>query len=212
MIMVKTKSKKTKKARVLEPLQELASVGIFVKELITKPRHIGTAVPSSRQLARHIANLIKVDKESFVVELGPGTGVITEALLARGIPPHKIILVERSRDMIEHFLEKKFPHVTIIHGDAGNLRSLFRRHFGDENIPISSIVSCLPLRSLPKESVERITHEVKIVLKPGGSLIQYTYDIRPHRPVAYKGLSRVSTDIVWLNFPPARVDQLGHED
>lgn len=72
---------------------------IFVKELVANPRNIGAACPSSKKLADSIASLVSPPQDGYVVELGAGTGVVTAALLRRGISPERLIVVEKSKHL-----------------------------------------------------------------------------------------------------------------
>ena len=185
-------------------LRNLSSVAVFVGELIANPRSIGAPVPSSRALARSMASFIPSSPQGTVVELGPGTGVVTSALLERGIPPEKLVLIERSREMIK-ILKRKFPGMKIIFGDAAQLTHLLAPQLNG-NGGVSHVVSSLPLRSLPKPVVADIARELGLVLGNGGRFIQFTYDLHSDSLPALRSFKRQASKMVWLNLPPARVD------
>jgi len=187
------------------PLEAVTSLVAFGSELLNNPRPVGSAVPSSRFLARRIAGFIPRSPRGYVVELGAGTGAITAALLDRGIPPERILAIERSETMVK-LLKRRFPFLNVALGDAAQLRSLLEVLFAGDKIQVSHVVSSLPLRSLPEEDVTNIMREVHNVLPEGGRLLQYTYDLRktPHRSLS--GFKRRYTTVVWANFPPARLD------
>ncbi len=185
-------------------LGTLRSLAIFGAELLSNPRPMGAMTPSSRFLARRVASCLPEQPEGYVVELGAGTGVITSALLKRGISPKRLIVVERSEKMA-HLLSKRFPDLHVEAGDAVELGALLSRLLNGERV--SHIVSSLPLRSLEPDTAARITREVGHALRWGGHFIQYTYDLRPrvhHRSL--KDFHREKTSVVWINLPPARVD------
>lgn len=186
-------------------LKDLSSIAVFVGELIANPRSIGAPVPSSRALGRRMASYVPHRPKGYVIELGPGTGVITSALLERGIPSHRLILVERSYEMAKR-LRKEFPGVKVIFGDASHLTKLLAKHIDFETERVECVVSSLPLRSLPKPVVEAITGELKQLLKENGRFIQYTYDLRHGCNGALNSFHRASSRTVWMNLPPARVD------
>jgi phosphatidylethanolamine/phosphatidyl-N-methylethanolamine N-methyltransferase len=187
------------------PLEAVTSLVTFGSELLSNPRPMGSAVPSSRFLARRIAGFIPRSPRGYVVELGAGTGAITAALLARGIPPERILSVERSETMVK-LLKRRFPYLNIALGDAAELRSLLRAWLGEDRIEVGYVVSSLPLRSLPEKVVTSIIHEVQHVLRKDGKLLQYTYDLRKKPHPALSGFKRRHTTVVWANFPPARLD------
>ncbi len=192
-------------AKAPMPLEAVASFFTFGSELLNNPRPVGSAVPSSRFLARRIAGFLPQSPRGYVVELGAGTGAITSALLDRGIPPDRLVPVERSATMVK-LLKRRFPSVNVALGDAVQLRSLLGSHLGTDACEVSYVVSSLPLRSLPDEDVRRIVREIQHVLHKDGKLLQYTYDLRrtPHRSLS--GFKRCYTTVVWANFPPARLD------
>jgi phospholipid N-methyltransferase len=183
----------------------MTSLFTFGSELLNNPRPVGSAVPSSRFLARRIAGLLPRSPKGYVVELGAGTGAITSALLDHGIPAERLLAVERSATMVR-LLQRRYPSVNVAFGDAAQLRSILNSHFGANHCEVSHIVSSLPLRSLPEADVASIIAEIGHVLHKDGTLLQYTYDLRrkPHR--AWAGFQRRFTTVVWANLPPARLD------
>ncbi|HUJ08856.1 MAG TPA: methyltransferase domain-containing protein [Verrucomicrobiae bacterium] len=187
------------------PLEAVTSFFTFGSELLNNPGPVGSAVPSSRFLARRIAGVLPRSPKGYVVELGAGTGAITSALLDRGIPGDRLISVERSGTMVK-LLQRRFPTVNVTLGDAGELRNLLKKYLAEDPREISYIVSSLPLRSLPEAGVQRIVAEIRHVLHKDGKLLQYTYDLRrtPHRSLS--GFKRCYTTVVWVNLPPARLD------
>ncbi|MHB8921555.1 MAG: class I SAM-dependent methyltransferase [Halothiobacillus sp.] len=176
----------------------------FIREFIKNPRHTGAICPSSGFLARQMAALVPPG-EGKVIELGPGSGPMTHALLSRGIAPNDLILVERTQSFADH-LKQRFPQIKVIHGDACRLSTLL----GQIDEPIRAIVSSLPLRSMPRPLVQQISNEINCISHPGTRFIQFTYhlhDKKPPFPEPYSGpFSGSEGHIVWRNFPPARVD------
>lgn len=171
---------------------------VFLRELMANPREMGAVWPSSRQLARCIAAAVPCDGKGKIVELGGGTGTVTEALLARGISPERLVVVERA-PALATILRTRFPRVHVLEGDAMHLTQLLR---GEEDIAV--IVSGLPLRSLPPRVVVTIIREVSEVLKPGGLFVQFTYFMRPQRSITQR-FAAISSRLVLGNLPPARV-------
>ncbi len=171
---------------------------VFLRELVTNPREMGAVWPSSRQLARRIAAAVPCDGKGKVVELGGGTGAVTEALLARGISPERLIVVERAPSLAA-VLRSRFPRVRVVEGDAMHLAELLQDEGG-----IAVVVSGLPLRSLPPRAVAIIVRAVSEVLDPGGIFVQFTYHLSPQRSLSQR-FSPLSSRLVLGNLPPARV-------
>lgn len=180
---------------------------IFVKELVANPRNIGAACPSSKKLADSIAALVSPPQDGYVVELGAGTGVVTAALLRRGISPERLIVVEKSKHLA-NMLKKKFPDIRIIHGDAAALDQLLPQSQNYRYLPVSTIVSSLPLRSLPENIVKQISQQIEQTIPENGSLIQFTYDIRRSKSPDFGSLRYSHSKLVWRNLPPARIHLL----
>jgi phosphatidylethanolamine/phosphatidyl-N-methylethanolamine N-methyltransferase len=172
----------------------------FLRALMARPKHVGAIAPSSRALARAMALQIDPEASGPVLELGPGTGVITQAILARGIVPARLTLVEYDSDMAG-FLAGRFQGVEVIHGDAFDLT---RTLGGKAELKFSAIVSGLPLLNFPLARRRHYLEGVCRLLSPGSPLIQFSYGVQP--PVMPPpGHSVMRAALVWANLPPARV-------
>lgn len=173
---------------------------LFLKEIANNPGAMGAACPSSNRLASRIAAQIPLESK-LVVELGAGTGVVTSAILNRGVKPENLIAVERSAALTEH-LKRRFPNLSIIQGDARQLADLLESN----SQSVQTIVSGLPLRSLPPEVVHDIGLQIEKVLAKNGLYIQFTYGLWriPFPPSPQ--LVWEHSDYIWWNVPPARVD------
>ncbi|MEY4964738.1 MAG: hypothetical protein RL274_321 [Pseudomonadota bacterium] len=172
----------------------------FLKALITRPKNVGAIVPSSPALARAIAQGIDINRAGPVLELGPGTGVITQAILERGIAPERLTLVEYDAEMAAH-LAHRFPRVHVLQGDAFDLeRTLGNRHgelFG-------AVVSGLPLLNFPLALRKSYMEGLISRLEHGAPVIQFSYGTQA--PVeAPPGCTVSRAALVWANIPPARV-------
>ena len=182
---------------------------LFLRELVTQPMAVGAICASSPHLAARMAALVDPASDGLVVELGGGTGVITAALLARGVPPARLVEVEQSERLAAH-LRQRFAAVPVLQGDAAELPQLLAR-LDDERrqLPVLHIVSGLPLLSIPEPSRGRILAAGAAVLAPQGRLLQFTYALRGVSPWQQVGLACLRRERVLANLPPARVDVLG---
>jgi len=174
---------------------------LFARAILANPRAVGAACPSSPKLARAIAEQVKLPCDGLILELGAGTGVVTAALLRRGVPPSQLVVVERDKRMADH-LKKRFKDVAVIHGNAVNFCQLCNRY----GRKVSTVVSSLPLLSLPAGTVTAIGRAFKEMLKDHGTLIQYTYRIAKRPSPLAPFLQHTASKRVWANFPPARVE------
>jgi phosphatidylethanolamine/phosphatidyl-N-methylethanolamine N-methyltransferase len=167
----------------------------FLRALVARPRNVGAVAPSGPQLARAMAAQIKLDGP--VLELGPGTGAITGAIVAR-TGEARLTAVEYDPDFAAG-LKARFPAVTVIAGDAFDLdKTLGHR------APYAAIVSGLPLLNFPLAERSRLIDGVAARLMPGAPFIQFSYGL--HAPVAPPDGHYVTrTAFAWANVPPARV-------
>jgi phosphatidylethanolamine/phosphatidyl-N-methylethanolamine N-methyltransferase len=189
------------------PSAEPAGTALFLKRWLRRPLAMGAVVPSGRLLAEALAQtaLAEIDgRDGHVIELGAGTGEVTKALLAAGIPPARLALVERDPELAA-FLRRHFRGPQIVEGDAARLPHLLK---GAGVSKIAAVVSGLPLLSLPADVVTGIVHGVFEALPRGAALVQFTYGPAPPVP---KGL-RENLHLVgahgrriWRNVPPAVV-------
>ena len=151
-----------------------ADIRLFLASWLRSPLQVGALVPSSDALARCMAAQIDPAEPGLVVELGPGTGTVTRALLARGLLPESLVIVERDANFC-HLLRNRFPGVQVLHADAKSLSEILHR----QRLPRPrAVVSSLPLLSLDFASQRKILHQSIDVLGAQGSFVQFTYGFR----------------------------------
>ena len=173
----------------------------FIRSWIDKPLRTGAVMPSSKALARAMARPIDPDETGPVIELGPGTGPVTAALVERGVDPSRLVLVEYNPDFCR-LLRTRYPTATVIQGDAYRLRRLLENSLKE---PAAAVVSGLPLLTKPLRTRLRLMADVIALLRPGAPLVQFTYGVVPPIPKTLTGISATASNLVWLNLPPARV-------
>ena len=172
----------------------------FFSELVRSPKSIGAICASSKRLGMRIAEKIDLQKGGWIVELGAGTGAITRALLLHGIPASRLIVLEKSHHFAAH-LRHCFPAIRVMQADAADIN-----HILEGEGPVSTVVSGLPLRSLQQCKVSRITDACVRILPYSGRLVQFTYAPYGISPWTKAGLEKLASQIVWQNFPPARIE------
>jgi phosphatidylethanolamine/phosphatidyl-N-methylethanolamine N-methyltransferase len=189
------------------PIAEHAGTALFLKRWLRRPLAMGAVVPSGRLLAEAMARttLSAVQgRDGHVIELGAGTGEVTKALLAVGIPGERLALVERDPELAA-FLRRHFRIPKIIEGDAVRLSRLLATHRIDK---VAAVVSGLPLLSLPAEVVNGIVNGVFEALPRGAALVQFTYGPSPPVPRSLRANLRLvgaRGRRIWRNVPPAVV-------
>jgi phosphatidylethanolamine/phosphatidyl-N-methylethanolamine N-methyltransferase len=173
----------------------------FIRSWIDKPLRTGAVMPSSKALARAMARAVDPNAPGPVIELGPGTGPVTAALVDRGIDPSRLVLVEFNADFCR-LLRTRYPTATVIQGDAYRLRRLLETTLKE---PAAAIVSGLPLLTKPLRTRLRLLADAVALMKPGAPLVQFTYGVVPPIPKTLAGVSAEPSNLVWLNLPPARI-------
>ena len=177
----------------------------FIRNWLKNPLVTGAISPSSRALARMMAGYVDPLSDAPVIELGPGTGPVTEALIAHGVAPQRLILVEYDETFCR-LLARRFPLARVIQGDAYDLPKTLH---GVLEQPASAIVSSLPLLTKPERQRASLLAAALELAEDCAPYIQFTYGAKPPIPRNLSGpefsFAAESSPQVWLNLPPARV-------
>lgn len=173
---------------------------LFLSRLILRPRSIGAIAPSSPALARLIAAQIDPCLPGTVIELGPGTGVITEALIARGVAVDRLIAVEADRDLAR-LMRERFPRLRVIEGDAFRLENTLPH---EKTGTLAGVVSGLPLLNFPPAQCRALITSALARIPTGGPFVQFSYGFTPPIPADEEIIVK-RAGLVLANLPPARV-------
>jgi phosphatidylethanolamine/phosphatidyl-N-methylethanolamine N-methyltransferase len=197
-------SRRPHREAVVRPRIEdrLADEARFIKTWLDKPALTGAVSPSGRFLARMMARAVDIEGTGPIIELGPGTGPITEALLKRGIDASRLLLVEFDGAFCR-LLRKRFPGIRVVQGDAYMLADTLRDVLGE---PAHAVVSSLPLLNKPDAQRLHLLHDAFGLMAKGGAFVQFTYGMVS--PVPRSAAAMFEAEVsppVWLNLPPARV-------
>ena len=188
-------------ARALKKPLRLDDEVRFLRSWIEKPLHMGAVMPSGRVLARTMAQYVDVHSESPVVELGPGTGAITTALIEHGVDQKRLVLVEYNPSFCA-LLRDRYPQAKVVQGDAYALRDSL---WNVLSTPASAVVSGLPLVTKPMLTRLKLIRDAFVALAPGAPFVQFTYSVAPPIPKSLPGVSTEASERIWMNLPPARV-------
>lgn len=174
---------------------------LFWRRWISDPRGIGAVAPSAPALSRRMAREVLLRDGEAVLELGPGTGTVTRALIAAGVPEERLILVERDEEM-HGYLVDRFPGVMVLNGDAAELDKVLPQVWKGR---VSTAVSSLPLLAFSRSQRARIAGAVFDILAEGGRMVQYSYS--PFSPLreAVPELNSKRAGFAALNIPPATI-------
>lgn len=176
----------------------------FLKSWIDKPLVTGAVAPSSPQLARAMASYVDPARPGLVVELGPGTGVVTQALIERGVAPERIVSIEYNGDFCT-LLRQRFPGVHFVHGDAYRLGHTLADLVDGTEHPVAAVVSSLPLFTRPLPERVRLLDESFARMAPGAPFIQFSYALVSPVPHGATRFEIERSNWVMRNLPPARV-------
>ena len=173
----------------------------FFRTWIEKPLSMGAVTPSGKALARTMAEYVDPHSDGPILELGPGTGPVTEALVARGIDPARLVLVEFDPTFCR-LLRKRYPEATVVQGDAYRLRMLLTSVLCQ---PAAAVVSGLPLFTKPLKMRLRLLQEAFGLMAGGAPFVQFTYAAYSPIPRRLERVKSEASERIWTNIPPARV-------
>lgn len=183
----------------------------FFLHWLKKPRRIGAVVPSGGTLAAAMAGYIDVQAPGTVIELGGGTGCITDAILRAGVAPENLIIVEREPEFCE-LIASRFPDVNVLCADARDLTAILRR---TSVRPVKAIVSSLPLLTIKDAECRQILESAFSVLAHEGEFLQFTYG--PSMPISRNirdalDIEGIRSEWILSNIPPAAVWRFWRKD
>lgn len=173
----------------------------FFKGWIDGPKSVGAILPTSSVTARRMASVIEPSSGLPVLELGPGTGIITKAIIKRGVAPENIVSIEYSTDFYQH-LTRTIAGVNFINGDAFDLDRTLGRW---KDRTFDAVISAIPMLSFPMEQRIALLEDLLDRMAPGRPVVQITYspvspiDARPDR------FQIRHLDFVVRNIPPAQL-------
>ena len=173
----------------------------FIRNWMDKPLVTGAVAPSSPALSRMMARYVDPAVGGPIIELGPGTGPVTEALIARGIPESRLVLVEYSADFAA-MLRQRFPEATIVQGDAYAMAATLS---GIVTVKAAATVSSLPLLNKPAKERSALIEQAFAMMHASSPFIQFTYGTASPVPYKKTAIEAEKSPRVWKNLPPAQV-------
>lgn len=173
----------------------------FIKGMISTPKTVGAIMPTSSRMANRMASVIDTGSGLPVLELGPGTGVITKAILDRGVSPENLVSVEYSSEFVRH-LRGKYPGVSFINGDAFSLAETLSSYKGQQ---FDCVISGIPLLNFPMHQRVKLVEDLLNLVPAGRPVVQFSYS--PVSPVVARPESYEIKhfDFIVRNIPPAQI-------
>jgi phosphatidylethanolamine/phosphatidyl-N-methylethanolamine N-methyltransferase len=173
----------------------------FFKGWMDKPRAVGSIVPTSSVTARRMASIIDTKSGLPVLEVGPGTGVITKAILSLGVKPSDLYTVEYSHDFVTH-LRRNYPGVNVIEGDGFNLD----KTLGDKSAMVfDSVVSGVPLLNFPVKRRVAYLENLLSRIPHGRPVVQLTYGPKSPIPPGFGDYTVEHFHFILRNIPPTQL-------
>lgn len=190
---------------VLDRAKSVPAAWLFFRRALRHPLQVASPLPSSPSLARLVVRvvgrLIGGRRNSLVVEIGGGTGVITRALLQSGVAPERLIVIEIDQELAD-YLRETLPEVTVITGDAARLAELLPAGWRHR---VAVVISGIPMTLLSTAKQGELVRAMQAVLAPDGHLLQYTFSLASPVRGRRLGLICRRLGIAFGNMPPASV-------
>ena len=177
-----------------------AGTRLFLRRWLANPLQMGSVVPSSQSLCTRVVKQVRRAPDEVVLELGAGTGVISRAMLAGGVPANRLFVVEIVADMTDH-LREILPGAHVIEGDARQLPQLIPTAWHGQ---IGTVICGIPLVLLPVTEQRRFIDAIEAVA-PGRGFLHYSYCATSPLPWRKHGLTAKREAWTPRNFPPASV-------
>lgn len=172
----------------------------FFRGFLRSPGQVGSVIPSSRFLEERLVRTANLAEARCVVELGPGTGGTTRALLQAMPADSRLLTIEldpRFSELLEAIGDKRLvPHT----GSATDLAAILQQY--DLPAP-DAVISGIPFSTMPKEIGQSIIRAVRDSLAPGGIFLAYQFRGHVGRLGAPE-MGKPDVQIEWLNIPPMR--------
>jgi phosphatidylethanolamine/phosphatidyl-N-methylethanolamine N-methyltransferase len=178
----------------------VANTALFLRRWLANPLQMGSIVPSSRALCDRVVRQTNYGPDEYVLELGAGTGVISRALIASGLPANRLVVCEIVPDMAAH-LAASLGGAQVVQGDARELPNVLSPDIIGH---IGTVICGIPLVLLPVAEQRRFIDAIQAVA-PGRGFLHYSYCATSPLPFTKHRLTARREEWTPLNFPPASV-------
>ena len=174
----------------------------FLRGFLKRPKEVGSIIPSSRWMERRITRTAEIAQSKLIVELGPGTGGTTKALLQAMGPDAKLLAIEINPGFCQLLTDTiPDPRLIVHEGSAADIPEALTKH--DLGAP-DVVLSGIPFSTMPKELGLSILRSVKDSLAPGGRFVAYQFRDVVHT-LGKQVFGPASVQLELLNVPPMRV-------
>jgi phospholipid N-methyltransferase len=178
-----------------------SAVALFARNFFKHPRMLGSVIPSSPYLARHVMSPIDWGRARVLVEYGPGVGTLTRRILGRMSPEARLVVFETNDEFVRYLRRLDDPRLSVVHGSAADVDvELSRLGLGQAD----AVVSGIPFSLMKNGSRDAVLSKTRQVLGPSGKFIVYQFS-RAVLPDLRRHFGRVEDDFVLLNLLPAHL-------
>jgi phosphatidylethanolamine/phosphatidyl-N-methylethanolamine N-methyltransferase len=177
-----------------------ADATVFFALWLQKPLRIAAANPSGARLADAVARCLDFARPGPVLELGAGTGSLTQGLVRAGCSPERIIALEREPALVA-VLRREFPTMTVIAGEATRIGE----YLAGKVERLAGVVSSLPIKWFPIAEQHAVIRPCLDMLGPDGCFVQLTNGFSSPVPIDRLGITGREVGRVWLNLLPAQI-------
>ncbi|GAA4620680.1 class I SAM-dependent methyltransferase [Saccharopolyspora hordei] len=189
--------------------RKLREYWTFLSSAARQPSTVGAVLPTSQHVAEAVAAFVPSSGTPTVLELGPGTGRLSEPIQRRLGDQGRHLAVEIDPKMVR-YLQRTKPWLRVIEGDATHLRKLLDDAGVDR---VDAVISSIPWTLLPREKQRELLHEAASVMSADGVFTTVTYLTALWRPSSQKFVEALEDSFdevtpratVWRNVPPARI-------
>lgn len=174
---------------------------LHFRRFLTSPLLLASLIPSSRHLARLVARHVDCPPDRYVLEIGAGTGTITEGLIESGIPAERIVAVEIDPELAA-YLREAMPGLVVVEGDIFDLADSLPTDIVER---IGTVICGIPGSLLPQDRQRRLVDLIFSLLRNGQSFLAYSHRLGSPLPQDSLGLSGTRLGRTFVNLPMASV-------
>ena len=180
----------------------LSSMAMFFREFLRHPVMVGSIIPSSKKLIRHMLSRCDWPNTKLFVEYGPGVGTFAEAILERLGPDATYLVIDTNREFIDYLRDRIHdPRFIAVHGSAADVMQIIK---DNGHTQADYILSGLPFSTLPPGIGPKIAHETHDALRTGGAFLVYQFSpkCRDFMALAFDHIDHAFEPV---NIPPAQL-------
>lgn len=177
--------------------------------MLKNPKSVCALTPSSRMLARAMARGLEIESDESVMELGPGTGALTDQVRHIIRDGGEYLGIELEHRFV-HLLRERFPNLRF---EQSNVTRAFQVHRDAGTPPVKAVISGLSISTMPGPVIDEVIVNLDRLMRPGSVFRMFQYVHAYYLPSAIRFRRRMSPlfsdyrcdALVMRNLPPALV-------